>query len=107
MVFLLFKPEFLWNGELFSQLMLYGALLGLFGAFIPPLLFAYGVPHIGEGMAGILGAAELPVAVMLSSIVLQEHVSPLQWGGVVLVLIGVAYPELIKLIRRYPATAHR
>ncbi|MEK3881267.1 EamA family transporter [Paenibacillus sp. PL2-23] len=100
LVFALFKPAFLWNGDLFSPLMLFGTLLGLFGAFIPPLLFAYGVPHIGEGMAGILGAAELPVAVMLSSIVLQEQVTPLQWGGVVLVLLGVAYPELIKLLRR-------
>lgn len=102
LVFVLFPPQFLWNGELFSELFLYGAILGLFGAFIPPLLFAYGVPHIGEGMAGILGAAELPVAVMLSSLVLQEEVSWLQWGGVVLVLFGVAYPELIKL-RNYAA----
>ncbi|RJX37677.1 DMT family transporter [Paenibacillus pinisoli] len=99
-VFIVFPPEFLWNGDLFSSLFLFGALLGLFGAFIPPLLFAYGVPHIGEGMAGILGAAELPVAVLLSSVVLHEQVSWLQWTGVVLVLAGVAYPELAKLIKR-------
>ncbi|RJE90235.1 DMT family transporter [Paenibacillus sp. 1011MAR3C5] len=99
-VFILFPPEFLWNGDLFSSLFLFGTLLGLFGAFIPPLLFAYGVPHIGEGMAGILGAAELPVAVLLSSVVLHEQVSWLQWAGVVLVLAGVSYPELIKLIKR-------
>ncbi|MBH5317691.1 EamA family transporter [Paenibacillus sp. GSMTC-2017] len=96
-VFIVFPPEFLWNGEIFSSLILFGALLGFFGAFLPPLLFAYGVPHIGEGMAGILGAAELPVAVMLSSLVLHEEVSFLQWIGVVIVLIGVAYPEIIKM----------
>lgn len=107
LVFILFTPEFLWNGELFSELFLYGAILGLFGAFIPPLLFAYGVPHIGEGMAGILGAAELPVAVMLSSLVLQEEVTWLQWGGVILVLFGVAYPELIKLVKKYDRFASR
>ncbi|MCR2802819.1 EamA family transporter [Paenibacillus soyae] len=107
MVFLLFTPKFLWNGDLFSPLLLFGALLGLFGAFIPPLLFAYGVPHIGEGMAGILGAAELPVAVLLSSIVLQEHVSAMQWGGVILVLVGIAYPELLKLLRRHAVAAQR
>lgn len=101
LVFVLFPPEFLWNGELFSELFFYGAILGLFGAFIPPLLFAYGVPHIGEGMAGILGAAELPVAVMLSSLVLQEEVTWMQWAGVILVLIGVAYPELIKFAKKY------
>lgn len=99
-VFILFPPQFLWNGDLFSSLFLFGALLGLFGAFIPPLLFAYGVPHIGEGMAGILGAAELPVAVLLSSIVLHEQVSWLQWVGVVVVLAGVAYPELAKMAQR-------
>ncbi|WP_150268784.1 EamA family transporter [Paenibacillus tepidiphilus] len=94
---ILFPPYFLFNGLLWGQLLLYGFLLGLFGAFIPPLLFAIGVPHIGGAMAGILGAAELPVAVLLSSFVLHEQVSGLQWAGVVLVLLGVALPELYKL----------
>lgn len=99
LVFILFPPTFLFNGLIWGDLLLYGFLLGLFGAFIPPLMFAVGVPHIGEGMAAILGAAELPIAVMLSSFVLNEHVSLLQWAGVILVLIGVALPEMIKHIR--------
>ncbi|WP_083675801.1 EamA family transporter [Paenibacillus borealis] len=94
---ILFPPTFIFNGLLWGQLLLYGFLLGLFGAFIPPVLFAIGVPHIGGGMAGILGAAELPVAVLLSSFVLHEHVSWLQWTGVIIVLIGVVLPELYKL----------
>lgn len=97
LLFILFPPYFLFNGLLWSQLLLFGFLLGLFGAFIPPVLFAIGVPHIGGGMAGILGAAELPVAVLLSSFVLHEQVSLLQWIGVVLVLLGVVLPELYKL----------
>lgn len=95
-VFVLFPPQFLWNGELFGGLFLFGLLLGVFGAFIPPLLFAYGIPHIGEALAGILGAAELPVAVLLSAVVLHEHVSPLQWIGVAIVLAGVALPDWLK-----------
>lgn len=98
-VFLLFPPHFLINGLLWGDLLMYGFLLGLFGAFIPPVLFALGVPHIGEGMAGILGASELPVAVLLSSFVLHEHVSFLQWMGVVLVLLGVALPELLQRMK--------
>ncbi|MDO7907245.1 EamA family transporter [Paenibacillus sp. JX-17] len=94
---ILFPPHFLFNGMIWSSLMLFGFLLGLFGAFIPPLLFAIGVPRIGEAMAGILGAAELPVAVLLSTIVLHEDVNGLQWVGVVLILIGVTLPELYKL----------
>jgi drug/metabolite transporter (DMT)-like permease len=100
LVFALFPPHFLFNGMLGGNLLVFGFLLGLFGAFIPPVLFAVGVPHIGEGMTGILGASELPVAVMLSSVVLHEHVSMLQWMGVVLVMLGVALPELFKRVRR-------
>ncbi|MBR2564555.1 MAG: DMT family transporter [Paenibacillus sp.] len=97
---ILFPPTFLFTGLLWSQLLVFGALLGFFGAFIPPVLFAIGVPHIGGDMAGILGAIELPIAVLLSSIVLHEHVSSLQWMGVVIVLIGVALPELYKMRQR-------
>ncbi|MHA7963280.1 EamA family transporter [Paenibacillus sp. CAU 1782] len=102
LIWSIFPPQFLWNGDLQSSLLLFGTFLGLFGAFIPPLLFAYGVPHIGEGLAGILGAAELPVAVLLSSVVLHEQVSALQWGGVVLVLIGIALPEWMKHRKKMP-----
>jgi len=94
---ILFPPTFLFNGLIWSQLLVFGLLLGFFGAFIPPVLFAIGVPHIGGDMAGILGAVELPVAVLLSSIVLHEHVSGLQWFGVIIVLIGVGLPELYKM----------
>lgn len=104
LLFILFPPYFLFNGLLWGQLLLFGFLLGLFGAFIPPVLFAIGVPHIGGGMAGILGAAELPVAVLLSSFVLHEQVSVLQWVGVVLVLLGVVIPELYKLRWRRECT---
>lgn len=101
-VFVLFPPRFLWNSELFGDLFLFGLLLGVFGAFIPQLLFAYGIPHIGEGLAGILGASELPVAVLLSAVVLHEEVSPLQWAGVAVVLAGVALPEWLRRKRASP-----
>ncbi|WP_059051147.1 EamA family transporter [Paenibacillus senegalimassiliensis] len=96
LVFLLFPPTFLFDGTLLQGLLPYGFFLGLLGAFLPPLLFAIGVPSTGEGMAAILGASELPVAVLLSSVVLHEHVSGIQWFGVLLVLLGVALPELHK-----------
>lgn len=93
---ILFPPTFLINGLIWSRLLVFGLLLGFFGAFIPPVLFAIGVPHIGGGMAGIIGAAELPVAVLMSAVVLSEYVSRMQWIGVIIVLIGVALPELYK-----------
>jgi drug/metabolite transporter (DMT)-like permease len=98
-VFLLFPPSFLVNGALLNGLLAFGFMLGLFGAFLPPVLYAFGVPHIGEGLTGILGAAELPVAVLLSSFVLHEHVSLLQWSGIILVLLGIALPEMLKHVK--------
>ncbi|WP_027084675.1 EamA family transporter [Cohnella panacarvi] len=100
LVFVLFPPHFLTDGTIVGPLLLFGALLGFFGAFLPPLLFTYGVPHIGGGMAGILGAAELPVAVSLSAIVLGEDVSAIRWLGIALVLAGVAIPEAAKSSRK-------
>lgn len=96
LAFAMFPPEFLFDGTIAGKLLLFGALLGVFGAFLPPVLYAYGVPHIGGGLAGILGAAELPVAVLLSAFVLHEYVSPIRWIGIALVLIGVAMPEVAK-----------
>ena len=94
---IVFPPTFLFDGTIWSPLLGFGLLLGFFGAFLPPVLFAIGVPRIGGDMAGILGAAELPVAVLMSSIVLREEVSGLRWIGVIVVLVGVALPELHKL----------
>ncbi|MGD6774232.1 EamA family transporter [Sutcliffiella horikoshii] len=67
----------------------YGILLGLFGVVIPPILFAIGMPHIGPGKGSILTASELPVAVLLSMMVLSEQVEWLQWLGVFIILFGI------------------
>ncbi|MFD0670129.1 DMT family transporter [Cohnella sp. GCM10027633] len=99
LAFAVFPPTYLFDGTFAGPLALFGLLLGFFGAFLPPVLYTYGVPRIGGGMAGILGAAELPVAVLLSAVVLHESVSSLQWFGVALVLAGVALPELVKSFR--------
>jgi drug/metabolite transporter (DMT)-like permease len=95
--FIIFPPTFIFDGTIFSSLSWYGLLMGILGPVIPTLLYTKGVPHIGGSLASILSAAELPVAVMMSSLVLAEHVSFFQWTGVVVILFGVALPELISL----------
>ncbi|WP_213527218.1 EamA family transporter [Paenibacillus sp. J31TS4] len=92
-VMLVYPPVFLTNGALLNGLLPFSLLLALFGAIIPTLFFAIGVPHIGGGLATILSAAELPTAVFMSGFVLREHVSGLQWIGVAVILAGIAYPE--------------
>jgi drug/metabolite transporter (DMT)-like permease len=93
---MIYPPTFLANGSLFNGLFLYGFLLAFFGVLIPTACFNIGVPRIGAGMASILGAAELPTAVLSSSLILQESVSLLQWLGVVIILLGIVLPEWVR-----------
>ncbi|RAV23473.1 EamA family transporter [Paenibacillus contaminans] len=88
-VFILFPPLFLFDLPVLTGVAPYGLLLGIFGVVLPPLLFSIGMPHIGPGLGTILAAAELPVAVTMSSLVLYEHVSLSQWFGVALILGGI------------------
>jgi len=88
-VFLLFPPKFLFDFSVIRGLTQYGLILGLFGVCLPPLLFSIGMPHVGLGLGTILSASELPVAVTLSSLVLSEHVSSIQWIGVILIFIAI------------------
>ncbi|WP_257351958.1 EamA family transporter [Pseudalkalibacillus decolorationis] len=72
--------QFSWTNSIF---------LGLFGVVIPPFLFAYGMPHIGSSMGSILGAAELPVAVICSIFILNEQVTVLQQLGVLIIFLAI------------------
>lgn len=103
LVLTIFPPVFLINGTLGDGLMKWGVLLAVFGTVIPPLFFAYGIPRTGLGLSAILSSAELPVAVLMSYVVLQEEVWLEQWLGVVLILAAIALSNLGTLYRkRYP-----
>jgi drug/metabolite transporter (DMT)-like permease len=94
LVFIIFPPVYFFNGTLEITLLFFGLLLGLFGAVIPTLCFTIGIPRIGTGFASILGSAELPVAMICSTLLLHEHVGFLQWVGVVLILLSISLPRL-------------
>ncbi|WP_371812553.1 EamA family transporter [Sporosarcina sp. Marseille-Q4063] len=89
------SPEIIWNGTLFGEgLWVYGLALGLFGMIIPVYLFTIAVPKVGLGMSSILGAFELPIAVLVSVILLRETVTALQIIGIVIIIIGITLPTL-------------
>jgi drug/metabolite transporter (DMT)-like permease len=94
LVFVIFPPAYLFNGTLEMSLLWFGLLLGLFGAVIPTLFFTIGIPKIGVGLASILGSAELPVAIICSTLLLHEHILLSQWIGVGLILLCVTVPRL-------------
>jgi drug/metabolite transporter (DMT)-like permease len=95
---IVFPPHFLFDGSITHGLWIWAALLGIFGVIIPPYLYARGIPFVGTSMATILGSIELPVVVILSSLVLREPVSWTQWLGTILILAGIVVSEYRRLL---------
>lgn len=67
----------------------WGILLALFGTVIPPMLMNAGFPLTGIGLGSIVSALELPVSVMMAFFILNETVIPLQWLGIVLIILAI------------------
>ena len=91
------SPEIIWNGQLNAGLWKYGLALGLFGIILPILLFSFAAPKVGGGLTSVLSAMELPVAILVSVIVLHETVTMLQLFGIMLVLIGMTLPPYLSM----------
>lgn len=90
---LVLSPEILWNGQILAGLWKYGLALGLFGIILPILLFSVAAPKVGGALVSILSAMELPVAIIVSVIVLNENLTILQICGIILVLVGMSLPS--------------
>jgi drug/metabolite transporter (DMT)-like permease len=75
----------------------WGLVLSLFGTIIPPLLFTRGMPLIGMGLGAIIASVEIPVSILMASILLKEPVSFLQWVGVATILFAVVLMNIGKI----------
>lgn len=93
-VLLVYPPMFLFDLTVLTGVTPYGLILGLFGVALPPLLFSIGMPRIGPGLGSILVASELPVAITMSALILDELVSFSQWLGVVIILCGIVVSNI-------------
>ncbi|QAR30543.1 DMT family transporter [Ornithobacterium rhinotracheale] len=82
-----------WNIETFQHFsgagIFFGAMIALFGAILPPILFNIGVPKIGVGLGNIIASLEIPVSIISAVLVLGEPVAPIQWLGVLTILCAV------------------
>jgi drug/metabolite transporter (DMT)-like permease len=71
------------------SLLKWASFLSLFGTIIPPILFASGIPRVGAGLSSLIMTVELPVAVLFAHLVLGEHLEPVQWGGITIMLFAL------------------
>ncbi len=97
LIFAIFPPVYLFDGTILTNLWKYGLFLALFGTIIPPLCFAFGIPKTGLNLSAIISSAELPVAVLMSTLILHEQVTFLQWLGVCIMLSAMVIPNISKL----------
>ncbi|SHE45346.1 Permease of the drug/metabolite transporter (DMT) superfamily [Seinonella peptonophila] len=95
LILLIYPPTYLIHGTIHYQIWIYALPLAVFGPVLSTILIAKGAPLISPGLTSILGAAELPSAMVMSTLVLHEQVNQLQWFGVILILLGIAIPELL------------
>jgi drug/metabolite transporter (DMT)-like permease len=95
-VFLIYPPVFLFNGSMERGLWLWIGLLGIIGVVFTNLTYNIGIPIIGTGLAGIFGTIELPMVLLLSTLVLNEAVSATQWIGAGFIILGVILTSLNK-----------
>jgi drug/metabolite transporter (DMT)-like permease len=90
---LLVCPAYIPSGVFFSGMAPFALMAGLFGMFLPVLLFGLGGPHLSAASATVLASAELPAGLFVSALVLKDSAEPLQWTAVALILGAIAFSQ--------------
>jgi drug/metabolite transporter (DMT)-like permease len=67
----------------------WGVLLGFLATAFPFFCFNYGISKIGSSLAALLGAMELPAAVIAAYLLLDEPLTGWQGAGIGLIIAGI------------------
>ena len=97
-------PDYFASGALEAGIWKYGLILGVFGLFVPVVLFGIGTPHLSAGLSTIMASSELPCGIAVSVLILSEPVDAFQVAGIVVIMLGVVVSQLPNLVpRRSPS----
>ena len=91
-------PDYFASGALQAGIWKYGLILGVFGLFVPVVLFGIGTPHLSAGLSTIMASSELPCGIAISVLILSEPVDALQVAGIVVIMLGVVVSQLPNLV---------
>ena len=97
-------PDYFASGALEAGIWKYGLILGVFGLFVPVVLFGIGTPHLSAGLSTIMASSELPCGIAVSVLILSEPVDAFQVAGIVVIMLGVVVSQLPNLVPRRSAT---
>ena len=91
-------PDYFASGALQAGIWKYGLILGVFGLFVPVVLFGIGTPHLSAGLSTIMASSELPCGIAVSVLILSEPVDAFQVAGIVVIMLGVVVSQLPNLV---------
>ncbi|MBS3871990.1 MAG: DMT family transporter [Firmicutes bacterium] len=84
-------PLYMFDGSLTAAMWLIGLFIGLVSSVLAILLYIVGVKAIGAAKASIASALEPLSGVFIAALLLGEELRPLQWLGVLTVIVAVFY----------------
>jgi drug/metabolite transporter (DMT)-like permease len=93
-VFSAFQPSFIREPSRVIEMGGFGLVVAIVGTIFPVVFLAIGSPHLDSSITTILGAVELPAAIISAMLILHEHVTAMQMTGMILILIGIAVPQM-------------
>jgi drug/metabolite transporter (DMT)-like permease len=93
-VILALHPSFIREPARLIDMGGFGVAVAVVGTIFPVVFLAIGSPHLVSSITTILGAAELPAAIVSAMLILHEQVTALQMAGMLLILIGIAIPQI-------------
>lgn len=89
LVTLVYLPSHFFQIPLTSRAIIYGSLAGIVGSSLPMILTYIAAPRLGAVLTAIVASLELPVAVFLAAVWLDEPVGWVQWLGVAIMLAAI------------------
>jgi len=89
-IFMVNSQTIIANNHFGGEFLLWAIFLAVVGTTVPTALFAAGIPKVGASVSSILMTVELPVAVICASVILNEHIGPLQIAGIIIMLAAIA-----------------
>jgi len=79
-------------------------LLALIPTVFAIILLYKAIERIGSSYAAIFSSVEPAVTILAAALLLQEHIEPLQIGGMLCIICGIIVPNLKRLLKKnYPA----